>query len=63
MDLERIINGRLVRVWRRRSAVEAFVWPGATAEGEPLSEWVLPVSLRYDLEAAAEIAYAQTPKE
>lgn len=62
-DLEKVVNGRMIRVWRRRSAVEAFVWPGDTADGEPQAEWVFPISLRYDLDIAVHLADVQTERK
>lgn len=43
-----------------RTYVEAIVWQGEEATGEPLAEWELPYQLRYDLDGAARLAVAQT---
>lgn len=59
-DLAVVVQGRMVEVRRRRGYVEALVFEGPTAEGEPLAEWELPNQLRYHLEDCARIANAQT---
>jgi hypothetical protein len=58
-----IFEEKLKMVKRRRPGrefVEVLVWTGEEATGEPLAEWELPVQLRYDLDAAARLAVAQT---
>jgi len=59
-DLARVVRGRMVHVYRRRGFVEALVYAGPVAEGEPLAEWEMPNQLRYNLDAVALTAEAQT---
>lgn len=55
-----VVRGRLIEVRRRRSYVEAIVYAGPTAEGEPVAEWEFPISFRYDLQLAIDTADRQT---
>lgn len=59
----KVVRGRLIEVRRRRSFVEAIVYPGPKAEGEPVAEWEFPISFRYDLQLAIDTADRQTKLE
>lgn len=43
-----------------RVFVEVLVWAGAEATGDPVAEWEMPFVYRYDHNAAARQAVAQT---
>lgn len=55
-----IVRGRLIEVRRRRSFVEAIVYPSTSNKDEPVAEWEFPISFRYDLGLAIRTAYHQT---
>lgn len=67
---DKVINGHFTRTRNRldkgrgkgtgRVFVEVLVWQGKEATGEPLAEWEMPHVYRYDHDAAARQAVAQT---
>ena len=59
--MEKIINGRMCHVYKRRSTVDVWVYAGPTAEGEPISEWEMPIVIDYT--GIAETAEAQTDRK
>lgn len=61
-DFEKVVNGRLCRVWRRRSLVEVLVFAGEAEDGVPVAEWDMPYSMKFDLELAAVTAERQTDR-
>jgi hypothetical protein len=59
-DYEKVINGRLVQAWKRRSSVDVLVFPEADPEDEPVGDWEMPVII--DWTSIALTAEKQTPR-
>lgn len=58
-----IFSEHLVKITKYRVGrifVEVLVWAGTEATGDPVAEWEMPHVYRYDHDAAARQAVAQT---
>lgn len=57
-DYEQVINGRVVKAWKRREYIEVFVYD---VDGELTGEWEMPTVLGVEL--AAKQAELQSREE
>lgn len=58
---EKVVNGRLCRLFKHRSTIDVHVYAGSTAEGEPIAEWEMPIWI--DWNGIAEQAERQTKRD